>query len=166
MLALYINETKALMGKLLTTNAFDTFLLREGTVTTFCTYTIDGSFRESFMGESEDEQAEAYPAYAPWEMVRPNFFDLIKGKRTPLNMKLVFQLNTDNLHRFLERVGLDYDEGNIHALFMNLIYDGKRVMITTGSSQKNFPPNRDIDRAWDDAIKQFLKKLQLDYDMA
>ena len=44
MIALRITNTKDFMAKLLTQETFDTFLFSEGSVTTFTTFSIDGSW--------------------------------------------------------------------------------------------------------------------------
>ena len=64
MIALRITNTKDFMAKLLTQETFDTFLFSEGSVTTFTTFSIDGSWHPDFFGEqkeAEEQKTETKP---------------------------------------------------------------------------------------------------------
>ncbi len=161
MIALYIAETRPFMASLLTGNIFDRLLLREGQITTFCTYSIDGNYHASYM---DDDSEDPSPVYASWEMLKPHIYDMIKGKHTPLGFKFVFQLSSNASNKLLTENGLAQDFESLNALFLNIRFDGKRIMLTTGSSQKAFPANKNIDHAWDQYIYKFLKANHFEYD--
>jgi len=177
-IALYINETRPFMAALLTKDTFDRFLLREASITTFCTYTLDGSWQKAYFadrktdadvsGETSDPLSgasdTAEPPYAPWELLRPHVFDLIKGKRTPLAMRFVLQSPADLTSSLLEEAALGSLTGTVYGLYLNLKFDEGRILITTGSAQKAFPPNLLIDHAWDEAVCRFLTAHGLNYE--
>ncbi|MDO4478643.1 MAG: DUF5721 family protein [Lachnospiraceae bacterium] len=168
MIAYYIHETRAFMAALLTGTAFDRFLFREGQVTTFCTYTIDGTFHAAYMDASDenesadgDKSSSAHPAdgsFTPWPLLRPHIFDMIKGKRTPLSFKMVFQITPEDMQKLMTGHGLEARIPDLHALFLNIRYDGRRVMITTGSAQRQFPADKAIDQMWDQSVVRFFKE--------
>ena len=174
-IALYINETRPFMAALLTNDTFDSYLLREATITTFCTYTLDGSWQKAYFADPADtaepsggstasDEAPQSPPYAPWELLRPHVFDLIKGRHTPLAMRFVFQSPADLTASLLEEAGLGALTDTVYGLYLNLKFDEGRILITTGSAQKAFPPNLLIDHAWDEAVSRFLTEHGLDYE--
>ena len=56
MKAYRIKDVKNFMGKLLGSESFDSFLLAEGTITTYNTFVIDGHMvKEFFVGDVNDD---------------------------------------------------------------------------------------------------------------
>ena len=102
-----IQDTRDFMKKLLVTEDFDSFLLREASVTTFCTFQVDGTYHPEFFCDAErgdGADADAYP-YASWGKIRPLFWDLIKGKHTPLSFRIIFRLAPHNVETLLRQSG-------------------------------------------------------------
>ena len=83
MLALTITDTKSFMAKLLTQDTFDTFLFSEGTVTTFTTFTVDGTWHPEFFQSREMEDNAL-----TWNLLRPIFYSIIKGSHTPIHLRI------------------------------------------------------------------------------
>ncbi|MBQ4176203.1 MAG: hypothetical protein II640_01920, partial [Lachnospiraceae bacterium] len=59
MLAVRITDTRDFMKKLLTQDLFDTFLLSEASVTTFTTFSIDGTWHPDYF---EKPPSDAVPS--------------------------------------------------------------------------------------------------------
>lgn len=89
MRAFQIQDVKSFMSHLLLSNTFDRFLLAEASITTFNTFFIDGHLHKDYFSSDEAEMAEL-TTYSYWEQLRPFALSLIKGKKTPLAMKIVF----------------------------------------------------------------------------
>lgn len=162
MIALYITETKAFMASLLTTTLFDDFLLHEGQVTTFCTYTIDGAWHSTYA--DPEHKAEASPVFTAWSLIKPHIHDMIRGKHTPLGFKLILEPGKEQTEKLLNDNGLSSLSSSLYALFLNLRFDGRRILLTTGSSQSIFPADKTIDRVWDQSVYQFLRQNHFSYD--
>ena len=82
-----IQDIRDFMKKLLLGETFDTFLLSEASLTTFASFHIDGTFHPEFFGSDEAEQLTVENCgYPLWKRVRPLFFELTKGKNTPLHL--------------------------------------------------------------------------------
>ena len=95
MLALTISDVKDFMNKLLIGEVFDNFSLVEASVTTFNTFTIDGHLQQDFFDtDTVEEYKKEAVEYSLWRDVKPYCFSIIRGKRTPLNFKIVFQLSS------------------------------------------------------------------------
>ena len=154
MQAFQILDIKGFMEKLLIDSAFDHFLLSQAAVTTFCTFTIDGHFFNEYFSDSE-RPPQSYPL---WSQVRPFCFSLIKGKRSPLEMKIVFRLSDANAGRLLSQNGIPLTEEDIEGLYLNIRYDGKGLTCITGTSLKLFTLDRTLELAWDRVTGLFLKR--------
>lgn len=162
MIALTIDETRPFMAALLMNDTFDHLLLREASLTTFCTYTIDGTYQSRFSEEaSESETTASSRTWTPWALLRPQVFNLIKGKRTPLAMRFVFQLSPDDTKTLFEKAGLPQAADAVYGLYLNLKYENNKVLVTTGSAQKGFPPSTTVDQIWDTDVRHFFREKEI-----
>ena len=149
MLALKITDTKAFMTKLLAGDTFDTFLFSEGSVTTFTTFLIDGTWHPEYFGEGDQVMT--------WRMIRPVLYNIIKGKHTPIHMRIVLKLADYNAEKLLKSSGLSLTKEQIDGLFLNLTYAKDEASITTGTSLRIFTLDKSLDRVWDDMVSRFLQ---------
>lgn len=149
MLALKITDTKAFMTKLLAGDTFDTFLFSEGSVTTFTTFLIDGTWHPEYFGEGDQVMT--------WRMIRPVLYNIIKGKHTPIHMRIVLKLADYNVEKLLKSSGLSLTKEQIDGLFLNLTYAKDEASITTGTSLRIFTLDKSLDRVWDDMVSRFLQ---------
>ncbi|MDD3220744.1 MAG: DUF5721 family protein [Lachnospiraceae bacterium] len=156
MIALDILDVKSFMKQLLVEKTFDSFLLSEATVTTFNQFYIDGALHPDFFDTDTKEQLKNRK-YSYWKELREFVFSIIKGKRTPLHFKMVFQLPHTQIVSFLQFSNLEYEETEIQGLFFNLLFDGHKLTCTTGTSQKHFTMDRTIDNAWDLYVMSYFK---------
>ena len=107
MTALSILDVKEFMNILLRTDTFDSFLLREGSVTTCMSFQLDGRAKAGFFSpEDEAYGLISQESYVPFSLVRPICFDIIKGKRTPSSFHFVFQLSSENQKRTVSSLSL------------------------------------------------------------
>lgn len=160
MTALQISEIKKFMNKLFLSEAFDAFLLSEASFTTFCTFHIDGHFQKDFFQPDEaEEQNMDGQAYALWRQVRPFCLELIRGKHTPLDFKIVFRLAPGNVEKLLRQSGVPLSADDIDGLFLNLHYKEGHLTCTTGTSLRFFTLDKTLDRVWDDMVERYLNKL-------
>ena len=171
MIACSITDIRTFMSGLLAGNLFDAFCLTEGSVTTFCTYSVDGTWQNDFYERHSDASGpdaavpengsapvSSSPSYTPWKNVRDFFFSVIKGKCTPLNFKFVFCLPSEQIAAFLKESGAPGSPSEVFGLYMNYRYDGSQLLLTTGTSLRTFTKDRTLDHAWDQYILSFLNK--------
>lgn len=165
MTALSILNVKEFMNILLRTDTFDSFLLSEGSITTYMTFLLDGHSHADFFSPED----EIYPKitqedYVPFSLVRPACFNLIKGKRTPSAFKFVFQLSRENLVRTLASASHSLAPEDISGLYLNLIYQNQQLTCTTGVSRRTFSMDKSLDHTWDELVKRFLKKHKIPFE--
>ena len=159
-----ILDIKHFMAKLLLSPAFDFFLLKEASITTFCTFSIDGKLHRDYFSYTEEER-ETYADlnYPYWERVRPFCFSLIKGKKTPSQLKLVFLLTPKRTEQFLASHSLPYQRSDVSGLYLNVLYDGKKLSCTSGTALTIFTLDKTLEHLWDETLPVFLKKHQLPF---
>ncbi len=166
MTALTISDIRNFMRQLFALETFDRFRLEEAVIKTYVTFTIDGGYEPGFFrnedqteGEGDKtEQPEEVP-YVSWGKIRPAVFDLIKGKNTPLFMKLV-------LHADPARFPDLPEAENITALLLMVRFDASGLLLTTGVNQRTFSMSRESDAFWDETVRRALTKAGISYEQA
>lgn len=110
-------------------------------IVTFTKFEISGILDE----DVEDRESN----YAKWEEIKPYVFDIIKGKRKPKLIKIVFSLDKEKMEKL---------SNNASALYLNLIYEENKAVFTTAISEKEFSLDKSLDNIWGEYIKEFFKE--------
>lgn len=159
MKAFQIADVKDFMKKMLLQDTFDPFRVSEVSVTTATTYAIDGILHPEFYSSDE---ANALPndgeTYISWKEVKPFCFFIIKGKKTPLNFKIVFLLSRENVRKLLDMNGITIGFEDVSGLYLNCQYEKDTLMCVTGTSLRFFTMDKSLDHAWDDMVAKFFKQ--------
>lgn len=166
MIALQILDIKAFMNQLLITDTFDHFRVLEAAVTTYSTFLIDGHFKKEYYSSDELEILEPeLETYVAWNQVKSFCFSLIKGKKTPLNLKITFQLSVQNVQKLLLQSGISIQPDQVKGLLLNVRYDGSSLTCITGISLNLFTMDKSLEHAWDDMVQKFLKQKGLTFEL-
>ena len=114
MQAVEILDIKQFMHVLLQTPFFDSYDLVSATIRTDMDYEINGKWNHLFFDETEVENNKLSDhTYLPWHMAKDKVLMLIRGKKTPTVMKLVFKLNDHALSEVLETSAGNHNPGDI-----------------------------------------------------
>lgn len=163
MTAFQVKELKAFMNKLLASDCFDSFLLEEAVVAMASTVHIDGHLNQEFYSAQEWEDASLRPYdFAAWKDIRMLCFDLIKGKRTPAHFRFVLHLMPEHAAALLQKAEAAVSPEQIKAFVLNVKYDGSALTLVTGTAMQTFLLDKTPDRIWDDTIRLFLAKKEID----
>ena len=146
MLAFTVNDTKSFMNLLLKGDTFDAFLFRQGELTTFASFIIEGKRNMDFY--TAEEQEAGLSRYVHWEEMRPFVFQAIKGNKLPKSIKLVFSLAEEKLSNL----------PNTKAAFLNILFKEHTILCTTAISQEAFSLDKSSERLWEEYILKFFKK--------
>ncbi len=158
MTSLSILNVKEFMNILLRSDVFDSFLLSEGSITTYMAFHLDGRCRSDFFSPEDEPYAQvSQEKYIPFSLARPVCFDLIKGKRTPSSFHFVFQLSSENQAKTLASIGSNFLPEDISGMYLNLKYQNQQLTCTTGVSCRVFSLDKSLEQAWDELVKRFLK---------
>lgn len=165
MLAFQIKDTKYFMQLLLMKEHFDHFLVEEATITTFNTFHIDGRIQKQFFTQEElEESPERNLEFSRWQDIRPISFQLIKGKKTPLNFQFVFHLHQEAASKLLASNECTVPENALKAFVLNIKYDGSHVTCITGTALNTFLMDKSADTVWDKAVNNFFTKLNVNFE--
>jgi hypothetical protein len=152
------------MKKLLMTETFDTFQLSEATITTFSTFHIDGSFHADYFSSSGDEEFPIEKdSYVLWRRVRPFFFELTRGKHTPLSFRIVFRLAPHNVARLLAQSGISLTADDVDGLFLNVRFDENGLNCISGTSLRLFTLDKSAEHAWDEMLEKFFRQKEIPF---
>lgn len=165
MLALKLTNLKDFMNKLLVKESFDAFWLSEATITTNVTFHIDGTFHPEFYEAAEREQLQqSGRSHISWKYIRGHCFSLIKGKRTPLHLKVIFLCPPSKTQELLAQSGAPVSFEDIFGLVLNLQYDGEKVTATTGVSYRSFTLDKTLERTWDTFVKNYFIRQEVEFE--
>lgn len=156
MIALEIVDVKDFMNKLLKTEVFDHFLLQEATIQSVATFQIDGTVKIEVWPEEPHR-------FFPFEQLKTQCFDLIKGKQTPSYFKFVFLLSEENLEKTLASLKSPFTIEDVTAVSMNLRFSNQKLILTTGVSYRIFTMDKSFENEWDRMVSVFLKKNEIPY---
>lgn len=152
-------KPKAFMSHLLLHPTFDSFSLIEGEITTFNKFTIDGFIHKDFYEEAPNE------TYSYWKDLREFCFNIIRGKRTPLNFKFILSLAQKDFEKFLKaRQITGFHSEEIQGLYLNLKYDGTILQCVTGISMRTFTMDKSLEQAWDKYVRQFFAEREIAFE--
>lgn len=162
MVALRIDDIKEFAKKLFIGDVFDIFLLREATIATFNTFSIDGHIRQGYYTEQELEENKI-EELSSWKTIKPICFSLVKGKKLPGSFQITLQLSSEQVEKFLihSQVGLTVDQ--VNGICMNIRYEDNVLYCVSGTSLNIFTLDRSIDIEWDEALRLFLRQQEIAY---
>lgn len=165
MQALQIKDVKHFMGRLLGTDAFDSFLLEEAVIRTYNTFTIDGRMNRDFFSNEEWDDPSIRPCdFSTWKSIRPVLFDLIKGRKTPVSFKFILHLMPQYVPGVLKPSETSVTTEQVKALVLTCRYENGVLSLITGTSFHTFLPDKTVDTLWDKTMKRFLDKKEINYE--
>ncbi len=145
------------MGKLLTNATFDSFLMRELELQTFTNFKIMGQLNEDFFSKEELEEKQEHE-FVQWCDVRQTVFGMIKGNKTPLSLKIVFQLPRSECEELAHQAGGRLRLEEIGGLYLNVRFDKGALHIITGVAIKTFTLDKTLEQEWDGKVKTLLRE--------
>ena len=165
MLALKILDVKDFMNKLLIGEVFDSLQVVEASITTFNTFTIDGKLHRDFFDTDVCKKKKKRAVfYSSWKELKPFCYSVIRGKRTPLSFKLVFQLSQKQRDVLVAQLSPRISPEQIQGFFLNLQYRNQELLCTTGVALSTFLPDKSPEQLWDSTIRDFFTRHRLIFE--
>ncbi len=159
MISFHISEIKPFMAKLLTNTVFDHYILKELEIQTFTTFHISGRLNEEFFTEEELEERDS--RVITWSELRAIAFSMIKGSKTPLAMKLIFQLPKEESDELVNSLGGKLKLEEVGGLYLNIRFEKGELHIITGTAIKTFTMDKTLEQEWDAKVRGFLKQQEI-----
>lgn len=139
-----ISNKKELMAKLLKSDVFDNFEVREVILHTAFKMVLEGKRNKDYFNIDVDT---SYSLYLTWGEIRKYVYGLIQGNQSPTYFKIV--LATDDE----KTASLSHDAS---AFYLNILFKENHLTCSTGTSYKSFTLDQSADKLWDDYTKDFL----------
>lgn len=156
MISLRIIDVKDFMNKLLVSDTFDSFCLIKAHFVTANTFDIDGKINKEFFGDDETSED-----FSLWRDSKHFCREIIKGKKLPLEFKIVLSLNEENKKKVIESVSNAFAVEEVKGLYMNIIYTRASLHLVTGTSFKTFTLDKTLENEWDKMAVKFLKNKEI-----
>lgn len=156
MISLKINDVSNFMQNLLIQDTFDSFLLCDGEIHTSITLSINGRINKNF--HTAEELESINEDFATWKNLKHICFEIIKGKKVPTKMKLVFTMPVNSFPKIIEDSAVTLIPENIGGLHIHILYENNTVEIITGTSLNIFTMDKTLDKYWDNLMMSFLSK--------
>lgn len=164
MLALKISEIKGFMNQLLIGNTFDFFPTADVSITTFNTFTINGTLNKDFFDtDTQDILTQNGSVYSQWKEIKPFCFSVIRGKRTPLQFRIIFQFTPQLISSVFPMTRTE-DFSDASSLSLNIQYKSNTLLCTSGISQKIFSLGKHTEQLWDAAVQKFFNDQNISYE--
>lgn len=158
MISLKILEMNRFMGKLLKSESFDGFLMKEGFLRTGMEYGFKGRVFPEYYDASEQEQHTE--DYTYWGEVKPFVFELVKGKHTPLAFSFTLLLAKNPAAEFLARRQVNVGE-DTPSLFLQIRFEHGMGRVITGTARNTFTLDKTLEEAWDTEVKQLFRAMEI-----
>ena len=149
MVALKVEDVRAFTSKLFVKEDFDGFLVKEITIVTFNSFTIDGHIKQGYYSEEELEE------------LKPICFSLIKGKKLPGSFHIVLCLSSHDVEQFAGKSGTGIASGQIQGLYLNIRYEDGALYCVTGTSLNFFTLDKTLETEWDNAVRNFMRSHEI-----
>lgn len=151
-----ITDVKKFMSAMLLHDTFDGFTLSEATVKTAVSFVIDGKINPDFYDNESSLPEEPFVQYG---QVRGFFYEIIKGKRTPVYFKFVFHAPGELIEKLLSESDTGFTPKDINSLTLTATFKDGALTVLTGTNLATFSLDKTIDQAWDRYVAGFLEQL-------
>ncbi len=163
MIALNIQDVKVFMAQMLRGQMFDEFLLSEMDIAMAHSIHIDGKINTDWYDDEELAALEGRKL-AKWKEIKPLAFEIIKGKKTPLAFKMIFELNQEQLAKLLANSKSSFTLEDVGGLYIHVKFDKNGLTVITGSNLRIFTMDKSLEIYWDDTVKLMMKKYQIAFE--
>jgi hypothetical protein len=154
-------DTKTCMSELLLKETFDSFLLIEGTITTYNQFHIDGYLQKDFFSEDNLPTEQ----YSSWKQLREFCLSIIKGARTPLDFKFILSLPKETVMELYHNASFTFPSDAIQGLYLNFSYNGEYLQCITGVSFHTFILDKSLEQLWDKYTLQLFEQWGISFTL-
>ncbi len=146
MQAINVLDIKQFMQLLFQTNALDTYQFVSATIQTDMSYSLDGHVNRHFFNDDELEALHLMDnQYMPWTIAKEKVFQLIKGKKTPSQLKIVLKCNDADMNAFLTSTHSSLNSNDIDGFFINILFQENKLNVICGISYKIFTLEKELE---------------------
>lgn len=144
-----ISNRKDFMAKLLKSDLFDTFEVREVIAHVAFKMVLDGKRNKEYFNDINEDSDVVHSEYLTWGDMRKHVYELMIGKKLPTYFKIILCTSKE------KTIHLSPD---VSTFYLNLTFKDNQVTCTTGTAYSGFTLDKSAETIWDERIKQFLFK--------
>ncbi len=141
-----ISNRKEFMAKLLKSDLFDSFEVKEVIIHAAFKLVIDGGRNMDYF---DTLNGETYSKLLTWGEVRKNVYELMQGTKLPTYFKIVLGTNQNKTASLAPEAS---------AFYLNIHFKENQISCSTGTAYKTFTLDQSADKLWDEKMKNFLFK--------
>lgn len=146
MQAINILDIKQFMKLLFQTDALDAYQFVSAIIQTDMSYALDGHINQHFFNEDELDTLNLNDSiYMPWAVAKEKIFQLIKGKKTPTQLKIVLKCHQDDMNAFLSSTHSSLNSNDIDGFFINILFQENKLNVICGISYKIFTLEKELE---------------------
>lgn len=158
MQAINVLDIKPFMQLLFQTPTLDSYQFVSATILTDISYTLDGHVNQSFFNEDElSTLGISNHNYLPWSIAKEKVFLLIKGKKTPTQLKIILRANEDNTSQLLNSTKSSLKPSDIDGVFLNIIFQENDLNVICGISYQIFTMEKELEAEFVNSIIALFK---------
>lgn len=158
MQAVEILDIKNFMQLLFQTDKLDSYEFVSAELNSDISYSLNGLIHKEFFNEEETDFMElADYDYLPWHLAKEKLFTLIKGKKTPLQLKIVLKACKNQTQFILSHTNSSLNPNDIDGIFLNIIFQKNKLNVICGISYKIFTMDKQLESELFNNIITLLK---------
>lgn len=158
MQSINILDVKPFMQLLFQTNTLDCYQFVSSTILTDMSYTLDGHVNRSFFSEDELSTFDIVDhSYLPWSIAKEKVFSLIKGKKTPTQLKIVLRANENDTTQLLNSTKSSLNPNDIDGVFLNIVFQENNLSVIGGISYRIFTMEKELEAEFAESIITLFK---------
>lgn len=146
-----ITNRKEFMAKLLKSDLFDTFEVREVIAHMAFKIIIAGERNNDYFTDINQDSLTPTSDYLAWGELRKHVYELMQGSKLPTYFKIILSTNKE------KTASLSPDAS---TFYLNITFKENQISCSTGMAYKTFTMDKSSEQLWDEKIKQFLFKYQ------
>lgn len=139
-----ITNKKQFMNKLLKSDLFDLFEVREVILHTAFKMILDGKRNKDYFDIYDDDVINPY---LNWGEIKKNIYELLQGHKLPTYFKIILATPPEKT----QSLSLD-----VTTFYLNIQFKDNHILCSTGTSYKSFTPDQSSDAIWDAYTQRFL----------
>ena len=164
MIYLKINDIKKTMLELFGSESFDALYLLETEALTAALLHIDGKRNPDWY--DSDEIDYNLTEWMTWKEIKGMVFEYIKGSKTPKLLKISLKADDMTALNLIEKSGcMDAYSTMKPGLHIQFRYENGQLGLVTAVSFNEFTMDRTLERAWDEAVQEWMRNLQIGYEI-
>lgn len=146
-----ITNRKEFMNKLLKSDLFETFEVREVTIHVAFKMILEGKRNMDYFHDIYESSETTSTQYLSWGEIRKHVYELMQGTKLPTYFKIILSTSEEKTKQL---------SCDVSTFYLNITFKNNQITCTTGTAYQSFTLDQSADHLWDERIKNFLFKYE------